>query len=132
MKTIDELVAEWDEAAVSLGENAGSQVDFLRERMVEGLNRNGPRMRTDVLQQHLFNWQMQLFEGIIRILVEEDEVDNALAVYRQFAQHSHLVAQYNALLVSMKQVPKLEVATVVPKPKGDPNRRKVNKGGRRG
>lgn len=116
MKTIDELIAE-------LPEGTEDQGGWLREQMVAGLNRNPGRMRPEILQQAMFNWSLQLYEAVIRLLVDDEQVDQALAGFRQFAQHSHLVTQYNALLASMKQSP-LVVASAVPPKSGDPNRRK--------
>lgn len=83
----------------------------LRLELVKALNLYGVNMDADKHTNATFNWQLQLFEFVIRMFImEEDEQEKALAMFRGYAQDSHLWAMYGALLASMEK-PKL----IVPK-----------------
>ena len=97
MKTITELQAEFPNP------------QELKLEVIKALNLYGVNMNQEKHQNATFNWQLQLFEFLIRMFIaEEEEQETALAMFRGFAQDSHLWAMYGALLASMEK--KLVVA----------------------
>jgi hypothetical protein len=71
--------------------------------MIAALQSFGGNVKPQLLQQHMLNWQMKLFEYVITLLVPEELEGEALEGFRDFASFSNLAAQYNALQQSMEK-----------------------------
>ena len=92
MKTLNELQTEFPDP------------NELKLEMVKALNLYGVNMNPERHQNATFNWQLQLYEFIIRLFIEdEEEQAQAIGMFKQFAADSHLVAMYGALAASMEK-----------------------------
>lgn len=92
MKTLEELQAEFPNPAE------------LKLEMVKALNMYSTNMKPEIHANATFNWQLKLHEFIIRLFTEDEEQqEQALAMFRSFAQDSHLASMYAALVASMEK-----------------------------
>lgn len=92
MKTLPELQAEFPDP------------NELRLEITKALNLYGVNMDPARHQNATFNWQLQLYEFIIRMFIEDEEQQAAaIAMFKAFAADSHRVAMYGALAASMEK-----------------------------
>jgi hypothetical protein len=94
MKTFEELSAEH-------ADDPG--VDAINAEMMAALRAGQARISPQLAQQAQLNWHMMLLEYIVRQVTPEELQDEAIEGFREFAQHSHLVNMYNALVASSEK-----------------------------